>query len=81
MKKYLKRYWHDIPFLGLAIRAVMLTTAIAGLITLTYFLVIVVPIEIKHFKNEKAQRELKIRQKIAEMKKKGTNDGGYIWVV
>ncbi len=52
IKKFLKRYWHDIPFFALAVRAVLLTTTIAGLITIAYFLAVVVPIEVKHYKIE-----------------------------
>lgn len=82
MKKFLKRYWHDIPFLALAIRAVWLASTLWGLTTFLYFFLIVVPLEIRHFNTEKAQKAWKIRQKIANMNKGGgTNDGGYIWVV
>lgn len=68
MKRFLKRYWHDVPFLALAIRAVLLTTAIAGLITFAYFFIIVVPIEVKFYKkslHEKAIKEYKMKKGIA----------------
>ncbi len=80
MKTFLRRYWHDIPFLALAIRAVWLASTLWGITTFLYFFLIVVPLEVKHFRSEKAQQEWKIKQKIAMKTGGGTNDGGYIWV-
>ena len=63
LKIFLRRYWHDIPFLALAIRAVWLASTLWGITTFLYFFLIVVPLEVKHFRKEKAQQEWKIRQK------------------
>lgn len=68
MKDYFKRYWHNIPFLGLAIRAVLLTSLIWGLITFAYFFFVVVPIEVKYYKqdlHQKAIQQYKIKKGIA----------------
>jgi hypothetical protein len=65
MKRFLRRYWHDIPFLAIAVRAVWVASAAWGLGVFLYFFLIVVPIEVRHFKSEKAQQAWKIRKGIA----------------
>lgn len=64
MKQFLKRYWHDVPFLALALRAVWLASVVWGLGVFLYFFVVVVPIEVRHYQKEKARKALVSKTKI-----------------
>lgn len=65
MKEYIKRYWHNVPFIVFAIRAVLLGCMTCGLTALLYFLFFIVPTEKIHYQNNKFKQEFKIKNNIA----------------